>query len=191
MGLVGRNRGKCQVNLKLDRAVKHWLQTEQKGLTQQADEALMGVFSHLPAESVPAGFADRLLVRAGLGGSEVIRVGWTTHWGWRLVVGLCLLLAALSFWVMPGYLPALLGIFNLATITEMGVSALVGVSHQLGSGLVVWRILSTAGGILSSTLSSPAYLMALFSAALLSLAAFRFLHEIVVSERSSRYASSV
>jgi hypothetical protein len=108
-----------------------------------------------------------------------------------LVVSLCLVLTALSLWAIPGYLPALLGIFNLASATELGVGALVGVFHQLGLGLVIWRIFSAAGAILSSTLSSPMYLVALFSAVLLSFGAFRVLHEVMVSERSSRYVGSV
>ena len=179
------------MNRKLDRATRNWLHLEQEGLDQQADEALVGVFSRLPLESIPAGFADRIMARAGLTPVPTLDHTWTATWGLRLVVSLCLALTALSLWVIPGYLPALLGIFNLASATELGVAALVGVFHQLGSGLVIWRAFSAAGSILSSAVSSPMYLMALFSAVLLSFGAFRVLHEIVVSERSSRYVGSV
>lgn len=179
------------MNRKLDRATRHWLQMEQEGHDEQADKALVGVFSRLPLESVPEGFADRIMVRAGLAPIPTLGAAWTETWGMRVVVSLCLVLTALSLWLIPGYLPALFGIFNLASATEVAVGALVGISHQLGSGLVVWRIFSTAGSILSSAMSSPMYLMALFSAALLSFGAFRVLHEIVVSERSSRYVGSV
>ena len=179
------------MNRKLNRATRHWLHLEQKGLDDQADEALVGVFSRLPLEPIPDGFADRIMVRAGLAPMPTLGPAWMETWGLRLVVSLCLVLTALSLWLIPGYLPALLGIFNLASATELGVSALVGVSHQLGSGLVVWRTFSAAGSILSSAMSSPMYLMALFSAVLLSFGAFRALHEVVVSERSSRYVGSV
>ncbi len=177
------------MNRKLNRALDSWLQLEQKGLNQQADEALAGLFARLPLEPIPVGFADRLMARAGLEPVAAAEVGWIASWGLRLVVSVCLALTAISLWLIPGYFPALLGLFNPATATELAVGALVGVFHQLGSGLVVWRIFSTAGTILSSTLSSPIYLMALFSAVLLSFGAFRLLHEIVFSERSSRYVS--
>lgn len=179
------------MNRRLDRAARHWLHLEQKGLDQQADEALVGVFARLPLESVPDGFADLVMARAGLVPLSALGPAWTASWGLRLLVSLCLMLTALSLWVIPGYLPALLGIFNLASATELGVGALVGVFHQLGLGLVIWRIFSAAGAILSSTLSSPMYLMALFSAVLLSFGAFRVLHQIVVSDRSFRYVGSV
>jgi hypothetical protein len=189
--LVGRTRGNGYVDRKLNRALNSWLKLEQKGLNQQADEALVGLFARLPLEPIPAGFADRLMARAGFEPVATSGVGWTANLGIRMVVSLCLALMALSLWLIPGYLPALLGLFNLATLTELAVGALVGVFHQLGFGLVIWRIFSTAGTIVSSTLSSPIYLMALFSAVLMSFGAFRLLHEIVVSERSSRYVSSI
>jgi len=97
---------------------------------------------------------------------------------------------ALFLLVIPSYLPALLGIFNLGRATGMGVNALVGLSHQLGEGLVIWRALSAAGAILSSTLSSPQNLTALFLGVLLSLGALRVLHEVIIAERSSRYVGS-
>lgn len=176
---------------RLEKAVHDWLHLEGQGADRQADEALQTVFSRLPEGPLPVGFADRVMARAGLMPASSVTPGWSASWVLRFVVSLCLALAATSVWMLPGYMPAALGIFNLASATEVGVGALAGVLHQLGSGLVVWRVFSSAGSILSSTLSSPGYLLALLLAALFSLAAFRVLHEIVVSERSSRYVGSI
>ena len=115
---------------------------------------------------------------------------WAAVWGVRAVISLCLVMMALFLLVIPSYLPALLGIFNPGRATEVGVNALVGVFHQLGAGLVIWRTLSAAGAILSSILSSPQNLTAIFLAVVLSIAALRILHDVLVAERSSRYVSS-
>ena len=175
------------MNRKLKNAVDHWLRVEQDGRDQEADQALMQVFSRLPEEAIPRGFADQVMRRAGLAFASTPSPAWAAKLVVRIAVSLCLLLGALSLLALPSYLPSLLGIFNLARITEFGVGSLVSVLHQLGSGLVIWRALSAAGSILSTTLSSPAFLALMSAAALLSFGAFRVLHEIVVSERSSRY----
>jgi len=176
---------------KLNRAVRQWLNLEHSDHPEQAEEALYRVFARLPLEPVPEGFADRLLVRAGLvATSTTPKHSWAAFWGLRAVVTLCLVLVALFLLVIPNYLPALLGIFNLSRVTEMGVNALVGLFHQLGAGLVVWRTLSAAGSIVSTTLSSPQYLTVLFLAVLLSIGAMRVLHEVIIAERSSRYVGS-
>ncbi len=178
------------MNRKLNRAVRQWLQLEHAERPESAEKALQAVFSRLPVEPVPPGFADRLLIRAGLASPVTARHSWAAFWGVRAAVSLCLLLVALFLMVIPSYVPALLGIFNLSRATELGVSALVGVFHQLGAGLVVWKALSAAGSIVSSTLSSPQYLTALFLAVLLSIGALRVLHEVIIAERSTRYVGS-
>lgn len=175
---------------KLNRAVQQWLQAEQSGHPEAVEKALCKVFFRLPLEPVPTGFADRVLARAGLGAPAPAH-SWVAYWGLRAVVSLCLVLVALFLLVIPSYWPSLLGIFNPSRATEMGVNALVGLFHQLGSGLVIWRALSAAGSILASIVSSPEYLTALLLAVLLSIGAFRALHEVIVAERSSRYVGSV
>jgi len=178
------------VNRKLNRAVRQWLQLEFGERPESAEKALRDVFSRLPSEPVPAGFADRVLIRAGLESPVNAEHSWAAFWGLRAAVSLCLLLVALFLLVIPSYVPALLGIFNLGRATEMGISALAGLFYQLGVGLVVWRALSAAGSIVSSTLSSPQYLTALFLTVLLSIGALRVLHEVIVAERSTRYVGS-
>ncbi len=176
---------------KLKKAVRTWLEEEHSGALEPSEKALQTVFSLLPEEPVPLGFADRLLARARLQPRPMPQASWATYWGLRAAVSLCLVMVALFLLVIPDYVPAMLGIFNLGRATDVAVGALVAVFHQLGVGLVVWRTLSAGGSIVASTLSSPQYLAALFLAALLSIGAMRALHNVILSERSSRYVGSV
>lgn len=178
------------MNKKLHQAAQQWLRQEAEGLSMEAEEALQEVFSRLPAEPVPFGFADRVLERAGLSTREAHRRSWAVFWGVRAALVLCLVSVALFALVIPSYIPALLGIFHPGRLTELGVGALVGVFHQLGVGLVFWRTLSTAGSIVTATLSSPQYLASLLLALLLSIGALRALHQVIITERSSRYVRS-
>ena len=178
------------MNRKLKRATNHWLEQEKSGRSEEAEQALQKVFSRLPAEPVPIGFAERVLQQVGFGPTASAARSWAAFWGVRAAVSLCLILVALFLLIIPSYLPALLGIFNPNRMAEVGISALVGVSHQLGSGLVVWRALSKAGSIATTTLSSPQYLTALVLGLLLSIGALRALHEVIIAERSSRYVRS-
>ena len=175
---------------KLNHAVRHWLQLERAGQPEKAENALQQVFYGLPEEAVPAGFADRVLTRAGLMAPALSEHSWAAYWGIRAAISICLVLMALFLLVIPSYLPALLGIFNLSRAAEVGIGALVGVFYQLGAGLVIWRAFSAAGAILSSILSSPQSLTVIFLAVVLSMAALRVLHDVLVAERSSRYVGS-
>jgi len=179
-----------KVNRKLNRTLHHWLQLERAGDDAEAERALGTAFALLPEEAVPAGFADRVLMLAGLPPMPAAGLSQTAVWCLRAVIGLCLVVTALFLLVIPSYLPAMLGIFHLSRLTGFVIDAFVGVVEQLGIGLVIWRAASTVGSILSSVLSSPPYLAALALGALLSVAALRALHEVVVSERSSRYVGS-
>ena len=178
------------MNRKLHRATRDWLRSESSGQSTEAEEALRRVFSRLPSESVPFGFAEQVLERAGLTSVADRRRSLAGLWGLRAALSLCLLSVALFVLVLPGYVPALLGIFNPERLTEVGVGAVMSVFHQLGSGLVVWRALSAAGSIVTSTLSSPQGLAALLAALLLSIGGLRALHQVIFTERSSRYVRS-
>ncbi len=178
------------MNRRIKHAVDRWLRMEREGRSERADRALQKVFSLMPVEPIPEGFTDRLLARTGLAPLPAPGHTWTPAWGQRAVVSLCLTLVALSFLIIPSYLPSLLGIFNLGQATELGVEAVVALCQQLGVGLVIWRALSAAGSILTSALSSPPSLALLFLSLLVSLGALRILHEFILTERSSRYVGS-
>ena len=169
----------------LNQTVREWLRLERHGAEPEAETALSSVFAGLPAISIPAGFADRILVRAGL--SPTAAPPTPVLWILRFSICLSLLLTALFLTVLPSYLPAIMGIVHLGRLTEVAVSSFVGVVQQLGVGLVVWRAVSAAGSILTSILSTPSFLASLALGLMMSFGALRILHELIVSERSSRY----
>ena len=179
-----------RVNRKLNRTLRHWLELERKGSETEAEQALGAAFSLLPEEVVPAGFADRVLARTGLIPVPVVGLSRPAVWSLRAVTGLCMVVTAMFLLVIPSYLPAMMGIFHLSRFTGFAIDALVGLVERLGIGLVIWQAISTVGSILSTVLSSPPYLAALAFGALLSIVALRALHEVIDSERSSRYVGS-
>ena len=175
----------------LEQAIREWLRKERQGEDAQADRALAGVFSCLPAEPIPGGFVDQVMARLAWQPAVSPAPVRSFSWGSRAVLALSMVLTALFLLVVPSYIPALLGVFNLSRLTEIGIGFTADVSYQLGSGLVVWRVLTEAGEILAATLVSPSFLLMLTAALLLCLGAFSALHQVVLSERSSRYVGSV
>lgn len=175
---------------RINHAIRQWLASERDGDSDRADRALGQVFALLPLESVPSGFAEQVLARAGMSPVGMMVRRGTLSWGLRAAISLCLISVALFLMIIPGYLPALLGIFHLGRLADVAIGAFVGVVQQLGVGLVIWRTLSAAGSIVSSVMTSPPYLAALALGALMSLGALRILHEVMISERSSQYVGS-
>lgn len=171
-------------------AVSEWLRHENEDRDWQAEESLRGVFAHLPEEPLPAGFAERILARAGLAPIAAPAQPWAAVWTLRATLSLSLALGALFLMLLPGYLPSLLGIVHPGRVAEIGVTALVGFIERLSFGLVFWRILSDVGAVLASAVSSPAFMAAAALSIVLSVSAFRLLHGLVVSERSSYYVGS-
>jgi hypothetical protein len=188
--LVGPIRGELQVRRALHRAVERWLQVELGGPDSESERALVEVFARLPGPILPQGFADTVLVRAGLIPARSPEPSWATIWGLRAALSLCLALGALSLLMLPSVLPAVLGIVNPGKLAEFGLAAVVGGIQRLGVGLVVWRGFSSVGEVLSSVVSTPRVLAALGGSALLSIGAFRVLQGLILYERSSHYVSS-
>lgn len=171
-------------------AVREWLRHENQGRNRQAEVSLRGVFSHLPVEPLPVGFAERVLARAGIVPMPAAAQPWAAVWTLRATLSLSLALGALFLMLLPSYLPSLLGIVHPGRIAEIGVTVLVGFIERLSFGLVFWRILNDVGAVLASALSSPAFMAAAVLSVALSVSAFRLLHGLVVSERSSYHVGS-
>lgn len=176
---------------KLRSAVRKWLESERSGREEDADKALFQVFARLPEAPLPAGFADRVLARAGVAPLPQRARLTFPAWALRGLVLVCLLLAGMSALLLPTLLPALAGLFHPRLVLEVGLEALVGLLQRLGAGLAYWRAMSQVGGVFSSLVTTPPLFTALVTGILLSIGAFRLLHGLMVSERSIRYVGSV
>lgn len=177
----------------LKTAVLRWLRLEAEtpggaGENRKAERALNRVFARLPEIPVPAGFAERVLARAGLqaAGSPA----WSPSLTVRLVLGASLALGAASMLLLPGTLIWLGRLMEAFQPMEMATGALVAVSRRFGEGLAVWKVLAGVGQTAAAALSSPRVLLTLAASTLLSVAAFRLLLELMVGDRSSYHVTS-
>ncbi len=174
---------------KLHQALKAWMDLERRGPDLQAEEALRQLFLRLPELPLPAGFADRVLARAGL--SAPAGALAIPPLALRLAIGLCLALVGASVVLLPATLRTAADLLQAVSWIEVGTTALIGFTQRLVEGLAVWRTLSDIGEILATALDSRMVIAALTSSALLSAGAFRMLYGLMTQDRSSRYASTV
>ena len=137
------------------------------------------------------GFSGRVLNRLGIPLAVASRPVWQPNWALRWVLCSCLLLGAWLSWILPELLPSLVKLADPLRLAELWIAAIVGTARRFGEGMIVWRALSVLSSKLASALSSPQSLVFLSFAALLSIAAFRTLHGLIASERSTRYVGSV
>ena len=176
---------------KLRTAFNNWLRYQREGYDLQAEEALAEAFSHLPAETLPAGFASQILAQMGLRAFPSAEPMWRPNWIFRLVLSSCLFLGAWLVWILPEILPSILALASPGRIAEFGLAAMVGTVQRYAEGLVVWGVLADIADTVTVALTSTRALALLASGALMSILAFRTLHGFITSERSSRYVNSI
>jgi hypothetical protein len=177
-------------------ALERWLAAEREDRAEAAEGALLELFEALPLVAPPAGFADRVLVRAGLQAARQDLFAWRPL---RIVLALCLVAAGFGVLWLP---PVLLGLPRfLAGLGSVGVSvggavrvgtrALVDASGWLASGLRVWDFLLTVDRALAQPLAVPQVLAILLGCLLASSLAFRFLRDQITGERNWTYVDPI
>lgn len=176
---------------RLKKAVRDWLELEISGSDRESEEALRQAMSRLPVAPVPVGFAERVLVEAGIA-PEPGRTGlMDPAWALRCALAVSLVLSGLAAVLVPSLLQPALGLLQPARLVGAILGGLMAFLQRLGAGLAYWRDLSEAGAVLSSVFSSPTFLSVMAVGVLLSLVAFRLLQGLIDSERSARYVHSV
>jgi hypothetical protein len=165
-------------------ALDRWLAAERHDRPEEAEGALFALFEALPLIAPPAGFADRVLVRAGL---QAARRDLFASRAARLVLALCLTATALGGLWLPPVLRALAGIWSLSDLVRGGVLALTEAMQWLASALRLWELLLTVG----RALALPQVTAALLICLLVSSLAFRFLRDQISSERNWTYVDHV
>jgi len=179
------------VKQSLKNAVQNWLEQEQSGSDEGSEQALQQVITRLPEAPVPLGFAERVLVSAGIV-PEPARTGLQDPaWAWRFTLVVSLLLSGLAAVLVPSLLQPTLGLLQPARLVGVIVAGLMAFLQRLGAGLAYWRDISEAGAVLSSVFSSATFLGVMAVSVLLSLVAFRLLQGLIDSERSARYVRSI
>jgi hypothetical protein len=173
-------------------ALERWLAAEREDRSETAEGALLELFEALPLVAPPAGFADRVLVRAGLQAARQDLFAWRPL---RIVLALCLAAAGFGvLWLPPvllGLPRFLAGLGSVGGAVRVGTRALVDASGWLASGLRVWDFLLTVDHALAQPLAVPQVLAILLGCLLASSLAFRFLRDQITGERTWTYVDPI
>jgi hypothetical protein len=161
-------------------AVDRWLAAERDDRADEAEAALLELFAALPLAAPPSGFADRVLLRAGL--QAAARADLFAWRPLRIVLALCLAAAGLGALWLPPVLRALAGFLSVSGAVRTGAAATGDAAHGLALAGHLWDLLLTVGGALARPLSAPPVMALLVAALLASSLAFRYLHDHVVAE---------
>lgn len=162
-------------------ALTRWLAAERDDRSDEAEAALLELFEALPALAPPAGFADRVMERAGLHGA--VRQGLFAQRWTRLVLAGCLLAMALSVLWLPQTLLALFGTWSFGDLVDAGVRVLAGAGVWLAAAVRLGGRLYSLGEALSRPLATPQVAAVVGGCLLVSTFAFRSLRDLI-QERS-------
>jgi hypothetical protein len=167
-------------------ALDRWLAAERHDQAETAEAALFELFEALPQVAPPAGFADRVLVRAGLR-TAAARADLFAWRPLRIVLALCLVATGLGALWLPPVLSALAGFWSFGGLVRGAVWATTGAVHGLASLLRLWDVMVPIGRAFAQPLSAPPVLAILVGALLASSLAFRFLRDQLTGERNWTY----
>lgn len=165
---------------RLQQAVNRWLRAERDAV-DDSESGLRSVFQALPAPRLPAGFADRVMLGAGL----TMPQRATTPLLWRIALGIAFALSAAAAATAPRIA---LGVMNRITpgdLLRLVAGTVVETCQRLAEGLAIWQTLSSIGETLAAVLSTPSILTALLAAMLLSAGGLRMLHGLLAVDRRS------
>ena len=171
-------------------ALDRWLAAERHDQAEEAEAALFELFEALPQVAPPAGFADRVLVRAGLR-TAAARADLFAWRPLRIVLALCLVATGLGALWLPPVLSALAGFWSLSGLVRGAVWATTEAAHGLASILRLWDLMAPIGRAFAQPLSTPPVMAILVGALLVSSLAFRFLRDQLTGERNWTYVDPI
>lgn len=175
-------------------ALNRWLAAERDDHAEEADAALFELFEALPQVAPPAGFADRVLARAGI---AAVPVAVPTRWNLfasrpaRLLLGLCLAAVALGVLWLPPVIELMARIWSFGDLVQAGVRALTGLTQGFAAALRLGDLVVTLGRVVSEPLTEPGALVVLMGCLAVSSLAFRFLRDQVSGERNLTYVDPI
>ncbi len=173
----------------LEKAVNSWLNAERGGDPNRAEAALRRVFLRLPRYAPPPGLLAGVLARLGMSPVSLLTPPRLTL-QWKAALGVCFALTALAAGTLPPVVAVLFTGLGPGAMVDVGAGVLVDLSARLAEGVAFWGALSGVARAVSVSLASPAMLAALAASALISAAALRLLHGLMLPERNARHAPS-
>lgn len=160
-----------------------WLNAEHQDHAEEAEAALQALFATLPPLGPPAGFADRVLLRAGLAPVPVPRSLFASFWLRASLVLSFLAISVSTLW-LPQMMHAFTGLLSLSGLVRMVTGSFIGACQWLGSAVGLWELVVTVGRALAAPLETPAVAYAMVLCLLVSMVAFRFLRNLITRDRS-------
>ncbi len=166
-------------------ALDRWLAAERNGRDGEAEAALLELFEALPLTAPAAGFADRVLVRAGLQTAAPADLfAWRPL---RIVLGLALAATGFGVLWLPPVLQLLAGLWSVGGAVRGGLWVLTDASQWLVTTLRIWDFLLSIVHALAQPLAVPQVQAILLLALLASGLAFRYLRDQITGERNWTY----
>lgn len=166
-----------------------WLQAEACGeeaaAEKAADATLSQLFAALPRTAVPAGFADRIMLRVEqvAAGELAERAYWPLERAALWLLAVCA--AAIS--LLPRWLPGLLDRLNPETWIDGLATLFVRAAHAVAALAQLWEALAGIARWIALAAGSPQVLAAVALCALLAATAGRLLLGLL-DERSAGHA---
>jgi hypothetical protein len=170
-------------------ALDRWLAAERDDRSDEADAALREMFEALPRLAPPAGFANRVLARTGLQTAAARSVFASRLL--RLALVLSLIATGLGGIWLPPTLRALVGLWSLGDLVELGIRAVAAGSRGLATVLGVCDWVFSLGRTVAGPLMTPQVMTVLTLCLLVSGLAFRFLRDQISGERSWNHVHPV
>lgn len=175
--------------------LSRWLDAERDDRAEDAEAALLELFAAVPRLAPPAGFADRVLLRAGLVAPAVAAPAWSSRlfaarWV-RALLALCPLAIGVSMFWLPQLLRALGGLWGLGDLVQIGTGSVVEGARWLGSLFNFWELFLTIARALATPLATTPGLGVVVVCLLVSLVAFRFLRDLITRDRSWIHVESI
>jgi len=167
-----------------------WLDAEHQDHAEEAEAALQALFATLPPLGPPAGFADRVLLRAGLVPVPAPRSLFASAW-LRAALVLSFLAISVSLLWLPQALHAFTSLLSLSGLVRMLTGSVVEACQWLGSAVGLWELFLTVGHALAAPLKTPAVASAMVLCLLVSMVAFRVLRNLIARDRSWSHVEPV
>ncbi|MEE8525426.1 MAG: hypothetical protein V3T72_15930 [Thermoanaerobaculia bacterium] len=161
-----------------EQTLHRWLTAENRGRDEDAEQLLFGLFRALPEAAPVAGFADRVLIAAGV----------ISSWRMRAVVTGGLLAAGLAAAFL---LPLAIGLVTRIApgdVLGLAASGVTAVAAAVDELVVVWHFLARLRETLWLVISTPPVALTLLTMAAVSTLAGRWLVELLSLHRSPGYA---
>lgn len=177
--------------------LNRWLAAESEGQEDAAEAELLALFQALPPLAPPAGFADRVLARAGRAGvlanaapapQPVARWNpFAARW-LQAALALCLLVTGAALPWLISLLRSLADttsfVLGPGDLVRLGTGALHAVPRGLVAAFTLWDWFLEIGRTLTKPLATPVMAVGMIACLLVSLVAFHFLRDLITRDRS-------